>query len=163
MSPEEYGLTGCENRHARFYFDGGVEKTGVATTFFIEEPNRYYLVETAKLQQFRKYSDVHDVEKMKSLCQELDFNTLKEVELFDPINISYRAQLILQKLPINVQSSITTLLSSINNDLRLLDRSEVLTVGGSQVFVYRLDQFTRLLIHKKRKGIILLNILFGRH
>jgi len=81
MTASEFSASFCENKHARFKFHNGTELTGVATTFFSDEPDTYYLVVSNQLREFKKHMDANDYEIMRTMCSKLDLSALKSVEL----------------------------------------------------------------------------------
>jgi len=83
MTQTEYLQSGCNNKHCKFTFKKGEIVYGVITTFFISEPDNYYLVPSPQMIEFKKYMDSNDHKKMKELSTLINLDDILSVKLFD--------------------------------------------------------------------------------
>jgi hypothetical protein len=83
MTQIEYLQSGCDNKHCKFTFKSGEIAYGVLTTYFQNEPNKYYLVRSPQMIEFKKYMDSNDFNNMKKLCSPIDLSDLVKAELLD--------------------------------------------------------------------------------
>jgi len=162
MTELEYIDSGCENRHCLFTFANGDEVSGVITTFFLKEPSKYYLVRTPDMLKFKEYMDKNDYEKMKSLCIPTDLKDIIDVERMEKINFTIRANVAFQNLSFEKQRNTKELLEKVAHNTSLLNRENIVHILNKQYYVIRIDSKTRILIQKKKYGIIIYDIIFNK-
>ena len=83
MTQIEYLKSGCDNRHSKFTFKNGEIAYGLITTFFHNEHDKYYLVRSPQMIEFKKYMDSNDHKKMKERSTLVNLEDLASAELLD--------------------------------------------------------------------------------
>jgi hypothetical protein len=83
MTQIEYLKSGCDNRHSKFTFKNGEIAYGLITTFFHNEHDKYYLVRSPQMIEFKKYMDSNDHKKMKESSSLVNLEDLASAELLD--------------------------------------------------------------------------------
>ena len=77
MSEHDFLFTyWCDNYFSEFIFKDGTHSSGVISTFFIDEPNTYYLLLGADRQKYHLLEKAKNVRGMKKLCRLVDLQTI---------------------------------------------------------------------------------------
>lgn len=80
MTKQEFTLSGYENKHSKITLKNGEEMTGIISSFF-EGHNKYQLVKSSDLRQFKEFMDANKLEEMQKLCSEVNFEDIESIEL----------------------------------------------------------------------------------
>jgi hypothetical protein len=162
MTQHEYTNSGCENRHALFTFSNGNEVSGVITTFFFNEPDNYYLVRTPDMIEFKKYMDENNYAKMKTLCTLVNLNDIADVEQMQQVTFTIRANVAFQRLNRQTQDKALSILQRVLDESSFLNNQQTVNLQEKPYYVIRLDNEIRLLIQRKKYGVIVNDIIFRK-
>jgi hypothetical protein len=79
MTKLELENSGCENKLSIIHFKNGNESYGVISTFLNNE--NYQLATNNHMVEFKTYMDINNIDKMKTLCSNIDLNEIISIVL----------------------------------------------------------------------------------
>jgi hypothetical protein len=155
MTEQEFRRGGFTNKHCKFIFNG-VTVTGVISTFFMDEPNEYYLVKSSVMREFQEYMNNNNYSKMKLLCTKINFSSLESATILPRTLYTTKAKMVLEGLLPDKKMEITRLIETAH---RSSFHQQSVLIGNTPMFVLRSGFDFRVIIEKDQYGIIVNDIL----
>ncbi len=159
MTENEYINSGCENRFCQFTFTDQRTEYGVITTFFNNEPHRYYLVRANQMIDFQRYMNEGNQEQMRLLSSPVDLESIVDVNRVEKLGFKPKALIALQGLSQEEKQAAMRIIQSMEANPNQLEIYERVKISNKSVFVVRGEHKLRIFIQREQFGIIVLDII----